>query len=215
MDFLLCLGLLMAKRYLIPALEPLAIHRTQCHIKRSLFICSMGHAEHMDMAKSFVEQIKKEFPDATHNCWAFAAGPPADTAQVGFSDDGEPHGTAGRPMLTTLLHSELGELVCVVTRYFGGVKLGTGGLVRAYQGAVLENLITLPRCERVNKINMQISISYAHIDRLHRLLPSFEATVQNEDFNTQADFLLNLPEEHYHSFKQALANATDGTAKIL
>ncbi len=205
----------MAKRYLIPALEPRAMHRTEASIKRSLFICSMGHANNIEMARGFVEQIKKEFSDATHNCWAFAAGPPADTAQVGFSDDGEPHGTAGRPMLTTLLHSGVGELVCVVTRYFGGVKLGTGGLVRAYQSSVADNLSTLPRCERVNKINLQISIGYPHVDKLRRLLPNFEANVLNEEFSTQADFLLSLPEEHEHSFKQALTNATDGTVKII
>ncbi len=204
----------MKSRYIIPALDPLSMHRTEQQIKRSLFICSTGHSPHAESAKAFIERIKKEFPDATHNCWAFAAGAPGDTAKVGFSDDGEPHGTAGRPMLTALLHSGVGELVCVVTRYFGGVKLGTGGLVRAYQGCVIENLTALPRCERVNKIILKLSISYTYVDKFYRLLPNFEANIQEEDFTTQADFTLSLPEEHLSSFKQALANATDGSAKI-
>ncbi len=204
----------MSKRYLIPKLETFAIHRTENHIKRSLFICSMGHASDTDIARAFVERIKKEFPNATHNCWAFAPDSPGDTARVGFSDDGEPHGTAGRPMLTTLLHSGIGELVCVVTRYFGGVKLGTGGLVRAYQGSVIENLTTLPTCERINKISLQIFLSYSHIDRIRRLLPNYEVTIQEENFTDKAQLILSLPQENLHDFQQAIADATDGTALI-
>ncbi len=204
----------MDNRYLIPNLEPSAMHRTESNIKRSLFVCSMGHAADIDTARTFVERIKKEFPDATHNCWAFAAGPPSDTAKVGFSDDGEPHGTAGRPMLTALLHSGVGELVCVVTRYFGGVKLGTGGLVRAYQGAVLENLTTLPTCERIVPAYLNVQVQYSHVEKLRRLLPNFEAKIEREEFSTHADFTLCLPEERAKELILALANATDGTAII-
>ena len=90
----------------------------------------------MEAARAFVEQIRTKHADATHNCWAFVTGAPGHSGQVGFSDDGEPHGTAGRPMLQVLLHCGVGEITMVVTRWFGGVKLGTGGLVRAYQDSV-------------------------------------------------------------------------------
>ena len=101
-------------------------------IQRSRFITTVSHAPAPTPAHEFVKQIRDEFPDATHNCWAFASGPSGSTSHVRFSDDGEPHNTAGKPMLNTLLHRGVGEIVAVCTRYYGGAKLGTGGLSRAY-----------------------------------------------------------------------------------
>ncbi|MEH6457607.1 MAG: YigZ family protein, partial [Cocleimonas sp.] len=118
--------------YKIPAKQ----HRHETIIKRSRFITTIAHASSADEANAFIASIKKEFPDASHNCWAYVAGPAADSAKIGMSDDGEPHGTAGKPMLNVLLHSDIGEIVAVVTRYFGGTKLGPGGLVKAYSGSV-------------------------------------------------------------------------------
>src|SRR6185437_606076 len=97
-----------------------------------------------DEAQLLVRELDVEFSDATHNCWAYVAGPPGSTSRVGMSDAGEPHGTAGRPMLTVLLHSGVGEIAAVVTRYYGGTKLGTGGLVKAYGGSVQLALESLP-----------------------------------------------------------------------
>src|SRR4051812_21661975 len=119
------------ERYPIPA----ARHRAELTIERSRFICTIAHAAEPDDAHAFIREMNAEFGDATHNCWAFVAGPPGDTNRIGMSDDGEPHGTAGRPMLTVLTHSGVGDIVAVVTRYYGGTKLGTGGLVKAYGGA--------------------------------------------------------------------------------
>ncbi len=168
----------------------------------------------MDSARDFVARIKEEYPDATHNCWAFAAGAPADTARVGFSDDGEPHGTAGRPMLTVLLHSGVGELVCVVTRYFGGIKLGTGGLVRAYQGAVRFNLETLPTHERIVPAHVQLIVEYSHVQRVRRLFAQYEAHVTEELFEVDASFTLCLPEERVTEFMAAMVEETDGGALV-
>src|SRR5690606_17190774 len=123
---------------------PAATHRTEQTIQRSRFIATLAHAPTVDAARARIDDVRAGFPDATHNCWAFLAGPPGSTAHVGFSDAGEPHGTAGRPMLDVLLHSGIGEVAAVVTRYYGGVKLGKGGLVRAYGGAVQHALATLP-----------------------------------------------------------------------
>lgn len=201
-------------RYIIPNLPMDGMHRTQTVIRRSRFITSVGHAPDPEAAKAFVEVIRREFPDATHNCWAFVAGPPGNTARVGFSDDGEPHGTAGRPMLTVLLHGGVGELVAVVTRYFGGVKLGAGGLVRAYQGAVQENLQTLPVCERVTPERLHVIVDYSHVDRLRRLLPLYEASVVEEHFAMDAAFILTLPRECVDSFTGTLIEQTGGCALI-
>ncbi len=97
-------------------------------IKRSRFITSIARANNINKAKEFIETISTKYSDATHNCYAFIAGNPYSTTDIGFGDDGEVTGTAGKPMLGVLQHKKIGEIVVVVTRYYGGVKLGTGGL---------------------------------------------------------------------------------------
>ena len=132
----------MSASYQVPDLQHGAFHRAEETVRRSRFIVTMARVSSPEEAKAFIERIREEHAGATHNCWAYNAGAPGDTAQVGASDDGEPKGTAGRPMLAALLHSDVGEVAAVVTRYFGGILLGTGGLVRAYQGAVKLGLET-------------------------------------------------------------------------
>lgn len=201
----------MPDRYLIPA----TAHRAEDSIKKSRFIVSMAHAPDIDSSKAFVAEIKAEFPDATHNCWAFAAGPPGDTAAVGMSDDGEPHGTAGKPMLNTLLHGNVGELAVVVTRYFGGTKLGTGGLVRAYSGMVNLGLESLPTKEKVETLQALVTISYSAVTLFKRMLPDFEAEVAEERFTDEAGFVLVMPEEHLSGFEARLAELTDGRGRVV
>lgn len=203
--------LAMSERYSIPLT---ALHRTELVLRRSQFITSTGHAPDIGAARAFIERIRQEFPDATHNCWAFAAGAPGQTTQAGFSDDGEPHGTAGRPMLTVLLHSGIGETVSVVTRYFGGVKLGTGGLVRAYQGAVRENLDSLPQQQHIIPAHLTVTLDYAHVDKVRRLLPAVEAQVHNENYQAQVSLHLVLPAEHLALFQRQLADCSNGTALV-
>ena len=131
----------MSNRYPIPA----TTHRTEEEIKRSRFITTVAHTPTLEDARTFVSQLKEEFADASHNCWAYVIGPPGSTSHIGMSDDGEPHGTAGKPMLTVLLHSGVGNICAVVTRYFGGTLLGKGGLVKAYSGGIKLALEDLPR----------------------------------------------------------------------
>src|SRR5690606_8318142 len=100
-------------RYLIPAHR----HRVEEEIKRSRFISTVAYTPTVEEARAFISEISAEFGDASHNCWAYVVGSPGSTGQVGMSDDGEPHGTAGRPMLTVLLHSGIGDICAVVTRY--------------------------------------------------------------------------------------------------
>lgn len=125
--------------------KPTGIHRSELIIKNSRFLTSVSPTPNRAEAERFIAQLKAEHPSANHNCWAHIAGSPDDTQNRGCSDDGEPKGTAGRPMLTVLEHSGLGDITVVVTRYFGGIKLGTGGLARAYSQAVREGLESLPQ----------------------------------------------------------------------
>ena len=113
--------------YLIPALAKNEIHRTELVVKKSRFITSIGHTRGVDEAKAFIEKISLEFADARHNCFAYNADKPGSSGYAGCSDDGEPHGTAGKPMLNVILHSDAGEITAVVTRYFGGILLLLGG----------------------------------------------------------------------------------------
>lgn len=200
----------MAPRYLIPATS----HRAEENIKRSRFIVSAAHAPDTETAKSFIAAIKEEFPDATHNCWAYAAGPPGDTAHVGMSDDGEPHGTAGKPMLTALLHGGLGDIAVVVTRYFGGVKLGTGGLVKAYTGSVQLALREMPRAERVAWRRLRVVLDYAALACCERVLPEFEVEVLEKDYADRVGLSLRLPEEHLQGLVKRLADLTGGQAEV-
>ena len=201
--------------YLVPDLKPGAWHRQEQIIKRSRFLVSLAHAPSPEVARTFVEAMRRTFPDATHNCWAFVAGAPGDTGKAGYSDDGEPHGTAGRPMLTILLHSGVGEIVAVVTRYFGGIKLGTGGLVRAYQDLVRLGLETLPTCEHMVTARLHVAIDYPHVTLLRRMLPKYRASIDVEYFSTDATFEILLPQENISGFSAEVADLTDGAAVIL
>lgn len=197
-------------RYPVPA----GPHRVEDEIRRSRFITTVARAASPDEAQAFIQHVRDEFPDATHHCWAYVAGPPAATAQVGMSDDGEPHGTAGRPMLAALLHSGVGEIVVVVTRYYGGTNLGTGGLVRAYGGGVVHALDAMPRVERVDYVAVSVSLDYGRVSAFELLLPAFEAQVDARRFETDVTFDLRLPDTQVEAFRQAVRDLTRGQARF-
>ena len=204
----------MSLSYPVPDLLPGKAHISELFIKRSRFIASLSHGPDIDAARNFIQEQRQRYADATHNCWAFCAGPPADTARIACSDDGEPHGTAGRPMLTILLHSGIGELACVVTRYFGGVKLGTAGLVRAYQDAVRTGLEKLPTKEWVELINITVDLQYKQLDAVRRLLPDYGAELLSEKFTDSVNFCLAIPKVKLEFFEQQLNNLGKGNIKI-
>lgn len=201
----------MSDRYPIP---DTTLYRVEDVIKKSQFIVTLAHAPSVEEAKAFVAAIKAEFPDATHNCWAYQAGPPGSTAKVGMSDDGEPHGTAGKPMLNVLLHANVGEIAAVVTRYFGGTKLGTGGLVRAYSGMVKLGLDTLPLREKITPVRLEVVIDYSSVTLFKRMLPDYEIKVLEETFGADATFFVEMPKEHADAFTTAVVELTNGNALI-
>jgi uncharacterized YigZ family protein len=197
-------------RYPVPAER----HRTEVTIERSRFVCTIARAATPEEAQGFVRGMNAEFPDATHNCWAYVIGAPGSTGRIGMSDDGEPHGTAGRPMLTVLLHSGVGDVAAVVTRYYGGVKLGTGGLVKAYGGAVQQAMATLPRAERIELMELVVTIGYASIDTVRQLLPPHEAEILDEEYGESVTYRLRLPDSQEPALRDALMDATRGQARI-
>lgn len=200
----------MARRYPIPA----RTHRVEEEIRRSRFITTLSYAPTVEAARTFIESIRTEFPNATHNVWAYVVGPPGSTAHVGYSDDGEPHGTAGRPVYTVLLHSGIGDIVAVVTRYFGGIKLGKGGLVRAYSDGVKLALASLPQSEYRVTAELDVIIPYSFVTPLQRLLLDYEAEILAEDYSAEVSYCLRLPEEHIIPFTEAIIGITNGVAMV-
>lgn len=197
-------------RYPVPAQQ----HRVEQVIDRSRFICTVTRVQSSVEAQLFIKAMHVEFPDATHNCWAYVVGAPGSTDRVGMSDDGEPHGTAGRPMLTVLLHSGIGEIAAVVTRYYGGTKLGTGGLVKAYSGAVQEALADMPRAERVDSVDVTVRVGYGAFGALQQLWPEFEAELLEQRFEIDAEFSIRVPRERLAALERAIQDATRGAAIV-
>jgi uncharacterized YigZ family protein len=200
-----------AQRYPVPR----STHRVTAEIQRSRFITTLAPAATVEDAADVVRQVSAEFADATHNCWAYVVGPPGSTARIGMSDAGEPHGTAGRPMLTALLHGGVGDVVAVVTRYYGGTKLGTGGLVRAYGGGVRDALATLPLAERVETAELDVRVDYAHVAAVQHLLPAVEAEVLEERYLERVSYRLRLPAGAVAEFQARLTDATRGQAVVI
>lgn len=198
-----------AARYPVPG----ARTRTEQTIDRSRFVCTIERVSTVEEAQAFVREMNAEFADATHNCWAYVVGAPGSTSRIGMSDAGEPHGTAGRPMLTVLLHAGVGDVAAVVTRYYGGIKLGTGGLVKAYGGAVQHALDATPRVERVDYVEIGVTLPYTSIATARRLLPAFEAELIGEEYDADVRFMLRLPETRVDALRAALLDATGGQAR--
>ena len=193
-------------RYAIPS----RIYRVEELLQRSRFITPAAHAPDANAANAFVDSVRESFPDATHHCWAFVAGPPGSTAHIGMSDDGEPHGTAGRPMLTVLLHSGVCEVVTVCTRYFGGVKLGTGGLSRAYAGGVKLLLQTLPTELKIKRVHVSVRVAYPHVESLQRLLDDLEVVVEHEEYGEEVKYQIAVPAMTLETLREQLAQLTSG-----
>lgn len=200
--------------YNIPDLRPGEVFRVEQTIKRSRFIASVGHTPGVEEAKAFIEQIKAEFEDARHNCWAYCAGAAGSTDRIGASDDGEPHGTAGRPMLTAVTHSGIGEVTVVVTRYFGGILLGTGGLVKAYQSSVKMALEAVPTRIRTKTKRIKFSVEHRFVNQVLRKIETANGRILEKNFDMDADFDVVIPEDLAETFAKELEELTRGALLI-
>lgn len=183
-------------------------------IERSRFITTLERAASADEARTVIDRVRAEYPDASHNCWAYIAGPPGYSAAAGFSDAGEPHGTAGRPMLDVLLHSGIGEVVAVATRYFGGTKLGKGGLVRAYGGCVQRALASLPTLELVQRREILITVAYTDVELVRRLLQRHDGVTLGEEYGAQVQYRAAVAIDNMVALRRELADATSGRAVL-
>ncbi len=181
-------------------------------IEKSRFITTSRHVSGEDDAKKFIAEINKKFPDATHNCYAYIC----DTAGnfLRFSDDGEPQGTAGMPMLEVLKTNGLREVAVVVTRYFGGIKLGAGGLVRAYSGCVAENLNSAEKVCFEECAEKEYRVNYAAAEAVVRFAEERGADVIKTDYSDGVTFIIVIKKSEEKVFDDGLCDRLNGKVKI-
>ncbi|WP_019935617.1 YigZ family protein [Oceanimonas smirnovii] len=193
-----------------PYLVPAASVVWEQEIKKSRFITYLAHTPDADAAKVFIEQVRAEYPDARHHCSAFVAGAPNDSQALGFSDDGEPTGTAGKPMLAVLQGAGIGEITAVVVRYFGGIKLGTGGLVRAYGSSVNGALAELSTTEKIIEGRLALSADYSDMAQLENLFTQSGARWEQLDYGVMVSGVLRVDIRLLNSLAQQIKDRTQG-----
>jgi len=197
-------------KYPIPARTT----RVETTVVNSRFIATIGRADTVAEARQFIQAIRDEMPDATHHVYAFKVGYGGSVTE-GMSDDGEPSGTAGPPVLTILRGADFGDVVIVVTRYFGGIKLGTGGLVRAYGGAAKEAIAALPVELKIEKQPIGIAVPYSLYERLKLLLAEHQALITDEEFAAEVTVYAALPVDQVASLEAAITHLTAGQVALV
>lgn len=195
----------MSARYPIPAQET----RVATQVVNSRFVCTIAEARTVDDAMTFIRRIKAELADASSHAYAYHVGFGASVTD-GCNDGGEPGGTAGKPMLAVLQGSGLGDVVAVVTRYFGGTKLGTGGLVRAFSGALKATLEQLPRTERVERKTFLLELPYPLFEQVKRLVLAHHGAVDGEEFGADVLLTLTFAVDDVLPFSEALRELSAG-----
>ena len=197
-----------------PYLIPAQAASFEEEIKKSVFITYLAHTPSIEAAKAFVEQIKAKHADARHNCWGFVAGRPEDSMKWGFSDDGEPSGTAGKPILAQLSGSGVGEITAVVTRYSGGIKLGTGGLVKAYGGGVQQALKLLQTIEKKITTKLRLELDYGFMPIAQSLMPQFGVVEVDAEYSDQVVLVVEIELREVSAFTQAIINKSGAKAIV-
>ena len=192
-------------QYPIPAKEA----RAEIEIKRSRFIATAVPVFSVDEAKAFIRRMKQEFSDASHNVPAYQIGHGASII-AHSSDDGEPSGTAGRPLLAVLQGSGLGDIAIVVTRYYGGTKLGTGGLVRAYGDAGKAVLAILPRAKRATIDTVQLDVPYPLFEQMGLLIEKNNGRLQTKTFAAAVTITAQFLVEDTPSFADGVRELSNG-----
>jgi uncharacterized YigZ family protein len=167
--------------YNIPA-QPVEV---TTEIKRSRFIARIEHCSNEATGFEIIAQVKQQYPDARHHCWAFIACAPQSATSIRFSDDGEPSGTAGKPILNVLQHSDYGEIICVVSRYFGGIKLGAGGLVRAYSNSCQAAVDQLTSRLVMPMLRIKIQFPFSYESSIRHYLDSQQVMISNVTYSDQ------------------------------
>lgn len=200
----------MRKRYPIPADHA----RAEITVVNSRFIASAGPAFSVEDARDYISLIRAEMPDASHHVPAYLIGHGASVT-AHCTDAGEPAGTAGRPAMAVLQGSGLGDVVVVVTRYFGGTKLGTGGLVRAYTDAVKAVLEVLPRAEKIPTYIAMIVAPYSYFEQIRLLTSAHHGQILKSTFEVDVTLVTRFAVDLFPAFQKALSELTRGSIQAI
>ncbi len=184
-------------------------------IKRSKFHCHVERADKPEDAQRLIARLRQHYPEANHVCSAFIAGRVGNTTEIGCSDDGEPSGTAGKPMLNVLMHGEISFVVAAVARIFGGTKLGTGGLARAYGGAVTEAMALVQIEEQRILTTARFSIPYAFEAQARHLLHKHEGELQSAGYGEKVTMSIAISASTLPLFSAELRDTSGGQCEQL
>lgn len=196
----------MIESYPIPA-EDVVVEE---EIKHSRFISVLFHCESADKLKSVLAQIKQDYPGASHYCYAFVAGAPHEGVAMGSSDDGEPAGSAGRPLLALLQGAAMGEIGAIVIRYYGGTKLGVGGLVRAYTSGVMQGLGQLVTQVKQLRYPARLACDYAQLKDVEHFLKQVDAVITDKQFADVVAISFEIPKAQQPILSQLLTSFSQG-----
>ena len=179
-------------------------------VSRSRFICYLTPCTSNESAKAFVKDIIAIHPQASHHCYAFITGAVDDSQGYGFSDDGEPGGTAGRPMLAVLQGNGVGQVCAVVVRYFGGTKLGMGGLQRAYGGSVRQALVFLQSKTKIAVVHKSLACQYNQVNDILHIIALAEGQMLEQSFLQDVEFIFEIPQEKLRWVQDKLQTLSAG-----
>jgi uncharacterized YigZ family protein len=193
----------------VPYLVPIETSRTETKVSNSRFITTISRADSTEDVKGLLRAIREELSDGTHHVYAFRIGY-GNSVIEGMSDAGEPQGTAGAPILNVIRGTDIGDILIVVTRYFGGTKLGTGGLVRAYTEAARIALNRVGTEKKIPKQRLRIDAPYRLYDTIKRLIASYDGLIENEVFAASVVLTVSQPIDTLAQFNQHLRDASAG-----
>lgn len=199
----------MSTPYRIPAQQI----TVETEVSRSRFIATVFNVDSTAAVRDFLQKRRTEMSDANHHVYAFRVGF-GNSVIEGLSDDGEPTGTSGPPVMNVLRGSDIGDALVVVTRYFGGTLLGTGGLVRAYSEAAALAIKSCPTTLKIEYANLSVLVEYAALTVLKRILPEYEAEIINEVYTDSVELTVKLPAVNAEKITAAITDMTAGNAYI-
>lgn len=186
----------MSKDYPIPA----GYLERETEVKKSRFIARVYPVRARDEVRALVEQAHRDYPDARHVCWGYQIGRPGSAAEAAMNDDGEPSGTAGKPILGVIQHKDMGDVLVIVIRYFGGIKLGAGGLVRAYAGAAESVLSAVDRVVQQVRAMAHVGCGFADEQPLRYWCEGHEGRIEDIQYSSRVTATVSLPETHQEEF---------------
>jgi len=186
----------MSKNYPVPA----GFLERETEVKKSRFIARVVPVSTREDVRTWVDQARQDHPDARHVCWAYQIGQPGAAAEAAMNDDGEPSGTAGKPILSVIQHKDMGDVLVIVIRYFGGIKLGAGGLVRAYAGAAESVLSAVSRILQKTMVLARVTIGFADEQALRHWCGQHDSEVKSLDYGVSVVADISLPEAQVDQF---------------